>query len=92
MESVHALYVILDIHVHTFTDLEMLVGMRVCLSLSFVVDVILLLFVHFQTDLEISVESVHVPDVALDFPKRPAWDFSLSKEQLERQEQSYFQV
>ena len=47
---------------------------------------------HFQTDLEMSVESVHGQDDSLDFPKRPPWDFSLSKEQLENQEQSYFQV
>ncbi|KAK7466005.1 hypothetical protein BaRGS_00037442 [Batillaria attramentaria] len=43
-----------------------------------------------EDDLEISMESVHGSDESLDFPKRPPWNFSLTKTQLEQQEQDYF--
>ncbi|KAK7094449.1 guanine nucleotide-binding protein-like 1 [Littorina saxatilis] len=44
-----------------------------------------------EKDLEMSVESIHVKEPSLDFPKRPPWEFTLSKQQLEKQERSYFQ-
>lgn len=43
-----------------------------------------------ENDLEISWESVHGPGTELDFPKRPPWNFSLSKQKLDQQEQEYF--
>lgn len=43
-----------------------------------------------EKDLEIGSEDFF--ERALDFPKRPPWDFNLSKEKLEAQEQKYFNV
>lgn len=43
-----------------------------------------------EKDLEINGDEFF--ENALDFPKRPPWDFSLSKEILEAQEQRYFTV
>ncbi|XP_076436315.1 guanine nucleotide-binding protein-like 1 [Babylonia areolata] len=40
--------------------------------------------------LEMSIGSVFPTENPLDFPKRPPWDFRLSKTQLERQEQAYY--
>ncbi|XP_025111798.1 guanine nucleotide-binding protein-like 1 isoform X1 [Pomacea canaliculata] len=40
--------------------------------------------------LEVSFEQIHGSDEALDFPKRPMWNYSMSKEKLEQQEQTYF--
>lgn len=43
-----------------------------------------------EKDLEISGDDFF--EKSLNFPKRPPWDFSLSKEKLEAQEQRYFTV
>lgn len=43
-----------------------------------------------QEELEISFESVHGSDNSLDFPKRPAWNYNLTKAQLDDREQKYF--
>ncbi|BFZ05618.1 hypothetical protein BsWGS_08657 [Bradybaena similaris] len=40
--------------------------------------------------LEYKVEDVFPPDAKLDFPKRPPWNYSFSREQLEQQERDYF--
>jgi hypothetical protein len=37
------------------------------------------------------VSDDYFPD-GIDMPKRPPWDFSMSKEQLEMREQKYFTV
>lgn len=42
--------------------------------------------------MEVSFEQIHGSDEALDFPKRPMWNYSMSKEKLEQQEQTYFKV
>ena len=31
-------------------------------------------------------------DIVMDIPKRPAWNYSLSKQELERNEEKYFRV
>lgn len=43
------------------------------------------------TDLEIDFETVYRPGSVLDIPKRPPWDYSMSKQQLEAREEKYFQ-
>ncbi|XP_067130003.1 guanine nucleotide-binding protein-like 1 [Centruroides vittatus] len=40
--------------------------------------------------LEVSFEDVYDKDCKIDIPKRPAWDFIISKYELEAKEQSYF--
>lgn len=42
--------------------------------------------------LEIPIEQVYRPGSALDVPIRPAWTYQMTKEQLEQQEQTYFNV
>ena len=37
-----------------------------------------------------SVEDVYAPGTVLDIPKRPPWSYSMSKEELERQEEAMF--
>lgn len=44
------------------------------------------------TDLEIDFETVYRPGSVLDIPKRPPWDYSMSKQQLEAREEKYFQI
>ncbi|XP_022322756.2 guanine nucleotide-binding protein-like 1 [Crassostrea virginica] len=44
-----------------------------------------------QTDLEIDFETVYRPGSVLDIPKRPPWDYSMSKQQLDSREEKYFQ-
>lgn len=39
-----------------------------------------------------SYEEVFVPGSELDMPKRPPWDYNLSKEILEAREHKYFRV
>lgn len=43
-----------------------------------------------EKELEINADEFY--EKTLNFPKRPPWDFSLSKEELEAQEQRYFTV
>ncbi|CAL1287209.1 unnamed protein product [Larinioides sclopetarius] len=43
-----------------------------------------------EEELEVSYEDVFTKGSELDMPKRPPWDFSLSKEELEMREQKYF--
>uniref|UniRef100_T1IJQ9 Guanine nucleotide-binding protein-like 1 n=1 Tax=Strigamia maritima TaxID=126957 RepID=T1IJQ9_STRMM len=43
-----------------------------------------------EDDTEIEIDSVFLPGSSLDIPKRPSWDFSFSKEQLEAREHRYF--
>ncbi|XP_055950603.1 guanine nucleotide-binding protein-like 1 isoform X2 [Argiope bruennichi] len=43
-----------------------------------------------EETLEVSYEDVFTEGSELDMPKRPPWDFSLSKEELEMREQKYF--
>ncbi|CAG5135148.1 unnamed protein product [Candidula unifasciata] len=42
--------------------------------------------------LEYKVEDVFPPDAKLDFPKRPPWNYRLSREELEQQERDYFKA
>ncbi|XP_062620565.1 guanine nucleotide-binding protein-like 1 [Saccostrea cucullata] len=44
-----------------------------------------------EADLEVDFESVYRPGSVLDIPKRPPWDYSMSKAQLEAREEKYFQ-
>lgn len=41
--------------------------------------------------LEVDIDLVYQPGSVLDLPKRPSWNYSLSKAQLEAREQKYFQ-
>lgn len=43
-----------------------------------------------ETSLEINLDDYFEP--ALDFPKRPPWNFEMSREELESREQRYFTV
>ncbi|XP_054715883.1 guanine nucleotide-binding protein-like 1 [Uloborus diversus] len=43
-----------------------------------------------ESSLEVSYEDVFVPGSELDMPKRPCWEFSYTKEQLDAREQKYF--
>ena len=38
-----------------------------------------------------SVEDIYRPGSDLDIPRRPPWSYSMTKEQLDQQEQSAFQ-
>jgi hypothetical protein len=42
--------------------------------------------------LEVDFESVYRLGSVLDIPKRPPWDYSMSKHQVESREEKYFQV
>lgn len=41
--------------------------------------------------LEVNIDQVYQPGSVLDLPKRPPWNYSLSKAQLEAREHKYFQ-
>jgi hypothetical protein len=41
--------------------------------------------------MEVSVEDIYRPGSDLDIPRRPPWSYSMTKEQLDQQEQSAFQ-
>ncbi|XP_022239198.1 guanine nucleotide-binding protein-like 1 isoform X2 [Limulus polyphemus] len=43
-----------------------------------------------QEALEVSYEDIFLPGSVLDIPKRPPWNYSMSKEQLEAREQKHF--
>lgn len=45
-----------------------------------------------EESLEIPIEQIYRPGSALDVPVRPAWNYQMTKEQLEQQEQTYFNV
>ncbi|CAF3198623.1 unnamed protein product, partial [Rotaria sp. Silwood2] len=45
-----------------------------------------------EESLEIPIEQIYRPGSALDMPIRPAWTYSRTKEQLEQQEQTYFNI
>ena len=41
--------------------------------------------------MEVSVEDVYRPGSILDIPHRPPWSYSMTKQQLDKQEESAFQ-
>ena len=41
--------------------------------------------------MEVSVEDVYRPGSVLDIPHRPPWSYSMTKQQLDQQEESAFQ-
>jgi ribosome biogenesis GTPase A len=43
-----------------------------------------------EESLEIPIEQIYRPGSALDMPIRPPWTYDMTKEQLEQQEQTYF--
>lgn len=45
-----------------------------------------------EESLEIPIEQIYRPGSALDMPIRPAWNYDMTKEQLEQQEKTYFNV
>jgi len=45
-----------------------------------------------EESLEIPIEQIYRPGSALDMPVRPPWTYEMSKEQLEQQEKTYFNV
>jgi hypothetical protein len=45
-----------------------------------------------EESLEIPIEQIYRPGSALDMPVRPPWTYDMTKEQLEQQEQIYFNV
>jgi hypothetical protein len=45
-----------------------------------------------EESLEIPIEQIYRPGSALDMPIRPPWTYDMTKEQLEQQEQTYFNV
>lgn len=38
-----------------------------------------------------SVDDVYVPGTVLDIPKRPPWSYSMTKEEVESQEEAMFE-
>lgn len=44
-----------------------------------------------QETLEVSLETTYKPGSVLDMPKRPPWNYNMSKEQVERSEQTMFE-
>lgn len=40
--------------------------------------------------LEVDMDDIYKPGSVLDMPKRPRWDYSMTKEQLEAKEEAYF--
>ncbi|XP_033643321.1 guanine nucleotide-binding protein-like 1 [Asterias rubens] len=44
-----------------------------------------------ETALEVNLEDIYQPGSVLDMPKRPPWDYSLTKEKLEAREEAVFQ-
>ncbi|XP_070531725.1 guanine nucleotide-binding protein-like 1 isoform X2 [Ptychodera flava] len=40
--------------------------------------------------LEVDIEDIYKPGSVLDMPKRPPWNYSLSKDQVEKRENAYF--
>ncbi len=45
-----------------------------------------------EESLEIPIEQIYRPGSALDMPIRPIWTYDMTKEQLEQQEKTYFNV
>ena len=45
-----------------------------------------------QEELEVDLTDIYQPGSVLDIPKRPSWDYKLSKEKLEQREEEYFKV
>ncbi|XP_018416157.1 PREDICTED: guanine nucleotide-binding protein-like 1 [Nanorana parkeri] len=43
-----------------------------------------------ETELEVDIEKIYRPGSVLDFPKRPAWHYDMSKEALQSQEEKSF--
>ena len=43
-----------------------------------------------QSSLEVSIEDVNVPGAVVDIPKRLPWSYSVTKDQLESQEEALF--
>jgi hypothetical protein len=43
-----------------------------------------------EESLEINIDDFFLPE--LDFPKRPPWDYAISKEELDARENRYFTV
>lgn len=44
-----------------------------------------------QSGLEVSVDDIYVPGTVLDIPKRPPWSYSMTKQQVEHQEEAMFE-
>ncbi|KAK2165507.1 hypothetical protein LSH36_49g06008 [Paralvinella palmiformis] len=40
--------------------------------------------------LEVDMDDIYKPGTVLDMPKRPKWDYNMTKEQLEAREEAYF--
>jgi len=38
------------------------------------------------------MDDIYKPGTVLDMPKRPKWDYNMTKEQLEAREEAYFKV
>ena len=45
-----------------------------------------------EESLEIPIEQIYRPGSALDMPIRPTWTYQMTKEELNQQEQTYFNV
>lgn len=45
-----------------------------------------------DSDLELEIEDVYNSSNLLDIPVRPKWSYEMTKEELDRQEKSYFTV
>lgn len=47
---------------------------------------------HDDKELEIDIEDYYKPGSPLDMPLRPKWSYDMSKQQLEANENKYFEV
>ncbi|XP_006818416.1 guanine nucleotide-binding protein-like 1 [Saccoglossus kowalevskii] len=43
-----------------------------------------------EENLEVDIDDIYKPGSVLDMPKRPPWEYSLTKEQVEKREEIYF--
>ncbi|KAM4696605.1 guanine nucleotide-binding protein-like 1 [Rhinophrynus dorsalis] len=43
-----------------------------------------------ETELEVDIDKIYRPGSVLDFPKRPAWSYEMSKEKVQSQEEKAF--
>ncbi|XP_071947764.1 guanine nucleotide-binding protein-like 1 [Antedon mediterranea] len=43
-----------------------------------------------EIELEVNIEDIYQPGSVLDIPKRPPWDYTLSKDQVEKKEEQMF--
>ena len=78
-------------HTHVFCSSLLRKERIVCQSLVFLSPYCYMYMCTYQIVMEVSVEDVYRPGSELDIPHRPPWSYSMTKQQLDRQEEAAFQ-